>query len=97
MIKAILRNHIVRLAEIAESFCSQKEHNSRHWDDKNSGILTCVEITEKQYYMKSGYALLQLICFMKIFCQYFLLQTELSSHYVYRLKVLKNLSDDGIA
>ena len=59
--------------------------------------ITCVEITEKQYYMKSGYALLQLICFMKIFCQYFLLQTELSSHYVYRLKVLKNLSDDGIA
>ena len=47
--------------------------------------------------MKSGYALLQLICFMKIFCQYFLLQTELPSHYVYRLKVLKNLSDDGIA
>ena len=38
MIKAILRNHIVRLAEIAESFCSQKKHNSRHWDDKNSGI-----------------------------------------------------------
>lgn len=38
MIKAILRNHIVRLAEIAESFCSQKEHKSRHWDDKNSGI-----------------------------------------------------------
>ena len=47
--------------------------------------------------MKSGYALLQLICFMKIFCQYFLLQTELSQHYVYPLKALKNLSDDGVA
>lgn len=47
--------------------------------------------------MKSGYALLQLICFMKIFCQYFLLQTELSSHYDYRLKAIKDISDDGVA
>lgn len=43
------------------------------------------------------YWCLHRFCFMKIFCQYFLLQTELSSHYVYRLKAIKDISDDGVA
>ena len=47
MIKAILRNHIAHLAEIAESCYSQKEHNSRHWDDKNSGIHNLLWIYRK--------------------------------------------------
>ena len=38
MTKTILGNHIVSGAEKAESYYSQKDHNPRHWDDKNSGI-----------------------------------------------------------
>ena len=47
MIKTILRNHIAHWAEIAESCYSQKEHNSRHWDDKNSGIHNLLWIYRK--------------------------------------------------